>query len=369
MLVLGLESSCDESSVAIVGDRQGIIAQKIHSQFDAHRPYGGVVPEIAARHHIEIMPMLVQQVLQESGFSLSKFNAIAATAGPGLLGGLMVSSVMAKAMALSAGIPFLAINHLEAHALTPRLVTHTPQVNSSSTSKPLQFPYLLLLISGGHCQIVCVNGVGNYQTLATTLDDAVGEAFDKTAKLLGLGFPGGPFVEKAAQKSQNPHRFSLPRPMVGNKAGGKKPSGNFSFSGLKAAVRRQVEDFPRDENGRLYPEDSYDMALAFELAVVDIMINRLEFALNPKHHPLKAYQALVVAGGVGSNQRLRNALVQFAHQRNLDFIAPPPMLCADNAAMIAWAGIERLSIKPDLKDDFAFKARPRWPLAEMTELI
>lgn len=363
MIFLGLESSCDETAAALVDDQKGILAQRIFSQFDAHRAFGGVVPEIAARHHLEILPNQIQEIFKETKLEIDDIDGIAATAGPGLLGGLIIASLIAKSMALAANKPYIAINHLEAHALTARLI--------ATIQDKADFPFCLLLVSGGHCQIVLVKGVGEYNLLATSLDDAVGEAFDKTAKILGLGYPGGPAVQAMAKQARNGNRFKLPRPMVGKKnlSIGEIASGNFSFSGLKAAVRRQVEAFPTDENGHYFPNDCADMAAAFEDAVVDIMIDRLNFAmdislktLNPPIAPLKR---LVVAGGVGANLRLRAALLDFCNLRGLAFTAPPAELCADNAAMIAWAGIERFRISPKA-DSYDFKARPRWPLAELT---
>ncbi len=344
MIVLGLESSCDETAVALVDDRGNILAEQLFSQFDAHRAYGGVVPEIAARHHIKIMPEMIRGLLKEHSLDLTAIDAIAATGGPGLIGGLMIATTLAKAMSLASKTPYLAINHLEGHTLSARL-----------SNPSLEFPYLLLLVSGGHCQIIAVEGVGTYHQLATTLDDAVGEAFDKSAKMLGLGYPGGPAVEAMAAKARHPHRFTLPRPMVG------KEQGDFSFSGLKAAMHRQVSTLNDHGKTDLSEADKADLAAAFELAVCDIMVDRLQTAMN---HTNGRYKTLVIAGGVGANQRLRTALTDFCDQKTMQFYAPPLALCTDNAAMIAWAGIERLRLEQPA-DPYSFKARPRWPLAEL----
>lgn len=325
--VLGIESSCDETAVALVAADRRIIAQRVASQDDAHRPYGGVVPEIAARAHAERIAPMVAEVMEDAGMELADLSAIAATAGPGLIGGVMVGLVSAKALAMAGDVPLIAINHLEGHALSPRLVDET-----------LEFPYLLLLVSGGHCQILRCEGVGQYRRLATTIDDAVGEAFDKTAKILGLGFPGGPAVEKLAREG-DPKAVPLPRPLVG----GKEP--HFSFAGLKSAVLR-AKDSGRYSNA--------DIAASFQQAAIDCLTDRLERAIaNDGHAP-----ALVVAGGVAANASVRAALEALAAKHAMRFVAPPPKLCTDNAAMIAWAGCERLG----QSDPLDYKARPRWPL-------
>ena len=325
--VLGIESSCDETAVALVAADRRIIAQRVASQDDAHRPYGGVVPEIAARAHAERIAPMVAEVMDEAGMELAGLSAIAATAGPGLIGGVMVGLVSAKALAMAGDVPLIAINHLEGHALSPRLV-----------DAELEFPYLLLLVSGGHCQILRCEGVGEYRRLATTIDDAVGEAFDKTAKILGLGFPGGPAVEKLAREG-DPEAVPLPRPLVG----GKEP--HFSFAGLKSAVLR-AKDGGRYSNANI--------AASFQQAAIDCLTDRLECAIaNDGHAP-----ALVVAGGVAANASVRAALEALAAKHAMRFVAPPPKLCTDNAAMIAWAGCERLG----QSDPLDYKARPRWPL-------
>ena len=326
-IVLGIESSCDETAAALVDSDRRILAQRIASQDDEHRPYGGVVPEIAARAHAERLTPLISATLADAGLELADLDAIAATAGPGLIGGVMVGLVSAKALAMASDKPLIAINHLEGHALSPRLADPS-----------LQFPYLLLLVSGGHCQILLVEGVGQYRRLGTTIDDALGEAFDKTAKILGLGFPGGPAVERLAATG-DARKVPLPRPLLGT------PEPHFSFAGLKSAVLRA-----RDSG--LYADA--DIAASFQLAAVDCIIDRTRKALDLIDRP----SALVVAGGVAANQAVRGALEALAREQGMAFVAPPLALCTDNAAMIAWAGIERLG----QSDPLDFVARPRWPL-------
>lgn len=328
-LILGLESSCDETAVALVRGDRTIVARHVASQDADHRPYGGVVPEIAARAHVEVLSPMVGRVLRESGIGLGDVDAIAATAGPGLIGGVMIGLVTGKALALAAGKPLIAVNHLEGHALSPRLV-----------APDLAFPYLLLLVSGGHCQLLAVEGVGRYRRLATTIDDAAGEAFDKVAKILGLGFPGGPAVERAAATG-NPRAVKLPRPLVGS------GEPHFSFAGLKTAVLRaaQAEAAPIP-----------DLAASFQQAVVDCLADRTRIALDA----MPEATALVVAGGVAANSTIRSALETLAAAQGLPFVAPPQWLCTDNAAMIAWAGAERLAL--GLTDGLDAPARARWPL-------
>ena len=326
-IVLGIESSCDETAAALVDSDRRILAQRIASQDEEHRPYGGVVPEIAARAHAERLTPLIAATLADAGMSLSDLDAIAATAGPGLIGGVMVGLVSAKALAMASDKPLIAINHLEGHALSPRLA-----------DPALEFPYLLLLVSGGHCQILLVEGVGHYRRLGTTIDDALGEAFDKTAKILGLGFPGGPAVERLAA-SGDARKVPLPRPLLGT------AEPHFSFAGLKSAVLRA-------KDSGLHADA--DIAASFQLAAVDCIIDRTRKALGLIDRPT----ALVVAGGVAANQAVRSALEGLAGAYGLAFVAPPLALCTDNAAMIAWAGIERLG----QNDPLDFVARPRWPL-------
>lgn len=339
-LVLGIESSCDETAVALVRGDGTIVAQAIASQEAEHAPYGGVVPEIAARAHAERLAPMLEKVMGEAGVALGEVDAIAATAGPGLIGGVMVGLVSAKALAMASGKPLLAVNHLEGHALSPRLA-----------DRGLAFPYLLLLVSGGHCQILGVEGVGRYRRLATTIDDALGEAFDKTAKLLGLGYPGGPAVERLALQG-NPEAVPLPRPLKGS------PEPHFSFAGLKSAVLRAVESDAHADA---------DIAASFQQAAVECLIDRLERALGTAG----PFPALVVAGGVAANRTVRGALETLAAKHAMRFTAPPLQLCTDNAAMIAWAGCERLAAEgPDFAGDpLDFVARPRWPLDPAAEAV
>ncbi|KUR72848.1 tRNA threonylcarbamoyl adenosine modification protein TsaD [Novosphingobium fuchskuhlense] len=333
-LILGIESSCDETAVAVIDGAAAtlaarIVAQRIASQDDEHRPYGGVVPEIAARAHAETLAPMVGAVLRDAGLRLDQIDAIAATAGPGLIGGVMVGLVTAKALAMAADKPLLAVNHLEGHALSARLA-----------EPGLAFPYLLLLASGGHCQILEVRGLGQYRRLATTIDDALGEAFDKTAKLLGLGFPGGPAVERLAREG-DARAVPLPRPLMGS------AEPHFSFAGLKSAVMRA-----RDA-GLHRPAD---IAASFQQAAIDCVIDRTRRAMAAAG----PVNALVVAGGVAANAALRGALTALAAEAGLPLVAPPPKLCTDNAAMIGWAGAERFAA--GLTDPLDALARPRWPL-------
>ncbi|MXO59428.1 tRNA (adenosine(37)-N6)-threonylcarbamoyltransferase complex transferase subunit TsaD [Altererythrobacter salegens] len=326
-VVLGIESSCDETAAALVDGERRILAQRIASQEAAHAPYGGVVPEIAARAHAERLAPLIEATLADAGMSLADCDAIAATAGPGLIGGVIVGLVTAKALAMASEKPLIAINHLEGHALSPRLA-----------DPALEFPYALLLVSGGHCQILRVEGVGQYQRLATTIDDALGEAFDKTAKILGLGYPGGPAVEALARQG-DPQAVPLPRPLKGSR------DPHFSFAGLKSAVLRA------HESGEYADAD---IAASFQQAAIECIADRLNRALGK----MDEVTALVVAGGVAANRPIRDALKSIAAKHGLQFVAPPQALCTDNAAMIAWAGIERLG----QSDPLDTLARPRWPL-------
>jgi N6-L-threonylcarbamoyladenine synthase len=334
-LILGLESSCDDSAAALVtGDRQ-ILAQAVVGQTQAHQPYGGVVPEIAARAHVAILPSLICKVLDDAGISIHDVDAVAATAGPGLIGGVMVALLAGKGLALAAGKPLIAVNHLEGHALSPRLV-----------DPDLDFPYLLLLVSGGHCQLLEVRGLGDYRRLATTIDDAAGEAFDKAAKLLGLPYPGGPAVEELA-KSGLPATVPLPRPLVGS------GEPHFSFAGLKSAVQRAVAS---GEHRR------EDIAASFQRAVVDCLVDRTALAMSKSDAP-----TLVVAGGVAANQAIRGARGDLAAREGRSFSVPPAWLCTDNAAMIAWAGAERFAA--GLTDPLDAPARARWPLDAQAEKV
>ncbi|MCA0247604.1 MAG: tRNA (adenosine(37)-N6)-threonylcarbamoyltransferase complex transferase subunit TsaD [Proteobacteria bacterium] len=342
MLVLGIETSCDETAVAVVEGPAGagpgergpvgrILSNTIYSQLTEHRRFGGVVPEIAARAHLERIDGLIEQALAEAGVGLADLDGVAATGGPGLIGGVMVGVMTGKALAFAHDKPFLAVNHLEGHALSVRL------------TEPVEFPYLLLLASGGHCQLLTVRGPGDFTRLGTTIDDAAGECFDKTAKLLGLGFPGGPAVEKAAAGG-DPKRFALPRPMW------RKPGCDFSFSGLKTAVRQAAE--------KLDPNDASavaDLCASFQRTVGDVFADRCTNALA-----LAPMPTLVVAGGVAANVYLRSRLEEVAAAHGATLVAPPVRLCTDNGAMIAWAGVERLRL--GRVDALDFRPRPRWPL-------
>lgn len=340
--VLGIETSCDETAAAVVrrhGDGRGeILSNVVLSQIRDHAPYGGVVPEIAARAHVLHLDRLIARAMAEAGLSFAGLDAVAATAGPGLLGGLLVGLTEAKAIALAHGKPLIAVNHLEGHALTPRLL------------ESCAFPYLMLLISGGHTQFQIVEGVGRYRRLGTTIDDALGEAFDKTAKLLGLGYPGGPHVEAYARRG-DASRFALPRPLKGRK------DCNFSFSGLKTAVRETVQAL-----GAPSEQDVADLCAGFEAAVADTLRDRLAqaFALFRSAHPEVMEPLLIVAGGVAANATLKALFARETAAHGFRLSVPPPRLCTDNGAMIAWAGAERLAL--GLHDPLAVAARARWPL-------
>ena len=334
MLVLGIETSCDETAAAIVDSEGEICANLVLSQLADHAPYGGVVPEIAARSHIDHLDGLVRRALAEADLDFAALDGVAATAGPGLIGGVMVGLMTAKAIAAVHGLAFAAVNHLEAHALSARLV------------EPVPFPYLLLLISGGHCQLLIVEGVDHYRRLGTTLDDALGEAFDKAARCLGLGYPGGPALERVALNG-NAGSYTLPRPMLG------RPGCDFSFSGLKTALARQVDSFGHEPD----TTEIADLAAAFQETVAVVLEDRLR---NAAAHFRGSGDTLVVAGGVAANRYLRTRLGEVAKTFGLHLVAPPAALCTDNGAMVAWAGIERLRM--GLADDLASPARARWPL-------
>jgi len=342
LTILGIETSCDETAAAVVQrDETGkgrILSNIVLSQVREHAEFGGVVPEIAARAHIQHLDRLVADALSEARQDFSSLDGIAATAGPGLIGGLIVGLTTAKAIALATGKPLLAINHLEAHALTPRLLGS------------LAFPFLLLLISGGHTQFQLVEGVGRYRRIGTTIDDALGEAFDKTAKLLGLGYPGGPQVAAMAAGG-DPRRFAFPVPLKGRR------DCNFSFSGLKTAVREAAEAITP-----LGQQDIADICASFERTVAETMSDRLTsaFRIFREQHPMVQHPTLVVAGGVAANTTLRHLFDELIARHGFSLDIPPAHLCTDNAAMVAWAGAERLAL--GLTDDLAFAARPRWPL-------
>jgi N6-L-threonylcarbamoyladenine synthase len=339
--VLGLESSCDETAASVLDWDGTVLAEAVLSQLDEHRRFGGVVPEIAARAHLADMPGLVRRVLGQAGVAPAALGGVGASCGPGLIGGLIVGAGLAKGIALAARVPFVAVNHLEAHALTPRLPGLVPG--------GAPFPYLLLLLSGGHCQCVAVDGVGRYRLLGGTIDDAVGEAFDKVGKLLGLPWPGGPAVERLAAAG-DPARLKLPRPLLG------RPGCDFSFSGLKTAVAQLVAAYPP---GPLPRSDAADIAASFQASVAAVLADRATNALAM----MGEAKLLVVAGGVAANAAIRNALAEVAGRRGLPLVAPPIRLCTDNATMVAWAALERLRL--GLVDDLSFKPRPRWPLSEL----
>src|SRR5271170_1394458 len=340
MQVLGIETTCDETAVAVVRLRPGgggeILADELMSQIAAHAAFGGVVPEIAARAHIEVVDRLAQRALAKAGLKVRDLDGVAAAAGPGLIGGVIVGLMTGKGLALAAGRPFVAVNHLEAHALTARI------------EGALAFPYLFLLAPGGHTQILAVKGVGDYERLGATMDDSIGEAFDKTAKLLGLPYPGGPAIEAAARGGAA-ERFDLPRPLLG------RPNADFSLSGLKTATRLAAE-----AAAPLSVRDVADFCASFQAAIVDVIEDRMRVALRLFRERVGAPQALAIAGGVAANGAIRSALARFSAQAGLRLVAPPQNLCTDNGAMIAWAGIERLRL--GLTDDFSVAARARWPL-------
>jgi len=341
MRALGIETSCDETAAAIVDGERRIWSSVIASQLEQHRPYGGVVPEVAARAHLDLLQGLVTQALDEAELGFGDLDLIAATGGPGLIGGVIVGATFGKAVALARGLPFLAVNHLEGHALSPRL------------SDGVAFPYLLLLVSGGHCQLLAVEGVGRYRRYGTTVDDAAGEAFDKIAKRLGLGFPGGPAIERAA-KAGDPTRFRLPRPMIG------KPGCDFSFSGLKTAVSQAADALGHPPGHPPTGQEAADLAAAFQETVAAALADRTRNALRRFASEFGPGHTLVVAGGVAANARLRQVLAELSAKEGVRFVAPPLALCTDNAAMIAWAGIERRKLGQ--QDGLDFAPRPRWPL-------
>ena len=330
--ILGIETSCDETAAAVLDEDGRILAEAVYSQLEEHAPFGGVVPEVAARAHLARLPGLVRGVMAEAGLGFAELGAVAATAGPGLIGGLIVGATYAKGIAMAQGLPFVAVNHLEAHALTAML-----------TEPGTRFPYLLLLVSGGHCQCVAVRGLGDYRRLGSTLDDAVGEAFDKSAKLLGLPWPGGPALERLAATG-DPRAVPLPRPLLG------RPGCDFSFSGLKTAVSRAVQK----------GFAAADIAAGFQAAVADVLADRVRHALRM----MPEATALVVAGGVAANGAVRAALAGEAMRAGLPLLAPPIRLCTDNAVMVAWAGLLRL--RAGVSDGFDHAPRPRWPLEELS---
>ncbi len=343
MIVLGIETTCDETAAAVVernDDGRGrILSNVVLSQIAEHAAFGGVVPEIAARAHVEVLDTVIAQAMRETGLGFDALDGVAAAAGPGLIGGVIVGLTTAKAIALVENKPLIAVNHLEAHALTARLTDATP------------FPYCLFLASGGHTQILAVRGIGDYVRIATTHDDAIGEAFDKTAKLLGLGYPGGPQVERQALHG-DARRFPLPRPMHGRK------EADFSLSGLKTALRLEAEAI-----APLSDQDVADLCASFQQAIVDVVLDRLRAGLKIFRSRFGAPNALVAAGGVAANQAIRAALQRLAAEAGTALVAPPMALCTDNGAMIAWAGAERLAL--GLTDTLDVAPRARWPLDEI----
>ncbi len=343
MIVLGIETTCDETAAAVVertGDGRGrILSNVVLSQIAEHAAFGGVVPEIAARAHVEVLDTIIAQAMKEAGLGFDGIDGVAAAAGPGLIGGVIVGLTTAKAIALVRDKPLIAVNHLEAHALTARLTDATP------------FPYCLFLASGGHTQILAVRGVADYVRIATTHDDAIGEAFDKTAKLLGLGYPGGPLVEQEAMRG-DARRFTLPRPMHGRK------EADFSLSGLKTALRLEAEAI-----APLSDRDVADLCASFQQAIVDVVLDRLRAGLKIFRSRFGAPTALVAAGGVAANQAIRAVLQRLATEAGTALVVPPLELCTDNAAMIAWAGAERLAL--GLSDTLEVAPRARWPLDEI----
>ncbi len=355
MIVLGIETSCDESAVAIVDDKKNILANIILSQIEQHKIYGGVIPELAARSHLEVIDKLILQALKEANLKFSEIDGFASTCGPGLIGGLIVGMTCAKTLSAIYNKPFLAINHLEGHALTVRLVSQ------------IEFPYLLLLVSGGHCQILLTKGLGSYEKIGETIDDALGEAFDKVAQMLGLPYPGGPEVEKLAQIGDQ-KKYKFPRPLIDTKS--HQHIFNFSFSGLKTAVRRQIEEITKmefhHENSppKMTMQIKADICASFQNIVAEILINRLQNVINLHEYfqnsQNKKIENLIVAGGVSANKFLISKLEIFAQKNNLKIVAPPLKLCTDNASMIAWVGIEKL--QNNLVDNLNFAPKARWNL-------
>jgi N6-L-threonylcarbamoyladenine synthase len=347
MVILGIETTCDETAAAIVAraeDGRGrILSNVVLSQVAEHAAFGGVVPEIAARAHVEALDHIVGKAMAEANVSFASLDGVAAAAGPGLIGGLIVGLTTAKAIALVHNKPLIAVNHLEAHALTARLTDATP------------FPYCLFLASGGHTQILGVRGVGDYLRLGGTVDDAIGEAFDKTAKLLGLGYPGGPLVEKEAT-SGDAARFALPRPMSG------RHDADFSLSGLKTALRIEAEKV-----APLSDQDVADLCASFQQAVVEVVVDRLRLGLRMFRDRIGTPNALVCAGGVAANRAIRKVLHRLAFEAGTQLAAPPPALCTDNGAMVAWAGAERLAL--GLTDAFGVAPRSRWPLDQVVKVV
>lgn len=345
MIVLGIESSCDETAAAIVNDKREILGECVLTQLE-HKTYGGVVPEIAARAHLDHIEDILEETFKKAGIKPQDIDAVAAASGPGLIGGVVIGVMAAKALSLAMDKPFIAVNHLEGHALAARLTSD------------VEYPYLLLLVSGGHCQILVVKNVGEFERLGTTIDDAAGEAFDKVAKMLNLGYPGGPMIEKMADLGDE-NRFVLPRPLLNSN------DCNLSFSGLKTAVRKIIESYSADgniEHAILRKQDTADICASFQKAATDHLLYKLKKAIVLFHTKYPQGKDLVVSGGVASNTYLRGKLKQLAETEGLIFSAPPIKFCTDNGVMIAWAGMER-ALK-GIRNDLDFKPRPRWPLDE-----
>ncbi len=343
MIVLGIESSCDETAAALVNEKKEILGEALLSQ-EEHKVFGGVVPEIAARSHLDHIDNILEQCFAKTNLSLADIDAIAASSGPGLIGGVVVGVMTAKALSIALNKPFIAVNHLEGHALAARI------------SNEVTFPYLLLLVSGGHCQILVVKDVDKYERLGTTIDDAVGEAFDKVAKMLGLGYPGGPAVEKLAATGDE-NRFTLPRPLIGSQ------DCNLSFSGLKTAVRKIVETYASDgeiAHADIPKHDLADICACFQYTATDCLCRKLKRAITYFKEKYPKGKNLVVSGGVASNTYLRTKLQKLADDNDLVFAAPPIRFCTDNGVMIAWAGLERF--RKGYTSELDFKPRPRWPL-------
>ena len=349
--ILGIETSCDETAAAVLSSRDiagggDILSNVVLTQLDEHVPYGGVVPEIAARAHLHHIDSIIDRAIGDAGIDYRDLSAIAATTGPGLIGGIMVGMQAGKALSHALNIPFVAINHLEAHILTPRI------------SGNVDYPFLSILMSGGHCQILSVNGLADYTLLGETIDDSVGEAFDKVAKMMGLPYPGGPEIDRRASLGDST-AFTLPRPLT------QHANCNFSFSGLKTRVRHLLSDLNRNPDGTLFEQDINNMAASFQGAVTDVFLNRTKHAIAmfKDSHPDIHHPALVVAGGVAANSHIRAVMTQSAESMGMTFHAPPLDLCTDNGAMIAWAGLERFTA--GMHNDLNTPARPRWPLMDL----
>ncbi|MDR0726553.1 MAG: tRNA (adenosine(37)-N6)-threonylcarbamoyltransferase complex transferase subunit TsaD [Rickettsiales bacterium] len=350
ILCLGIESSCDETSAAVVDSDRNILSHVIYSQIPEHQKYGGVVPELAARAHILAIDEVINKTLNDANKTIDDIDVIAATAGPGLIGGVLIGWMAATGMAQATGKPLVAVNHLEGHSLVPRL--KAASANDSTAADTVDFPYLLVLASGGHTMILLVNGVGKYELIGQTLDDSAGEAFDKVAKMLGLGYPGGPAVDKHATLGRG-DAFKFPRPLCD------KPGCDFSFSGIKTSARTMLAKHPAPHSEQFIN----DFCASFQASVVDCIINRLNNALNDERVVKAAPKTLVVAGGVAKNTAIRAAMEKMAVDKDMTFAAPPLNLCTDNGAMIAWAGLENYLLGKVVTEPVA--PRPRWPLTEL----